>query len=411
MRYLSLPLHVLIFLTCASIFACTSVDAASEKTTAKWTKKLFNALQSNNVPLVIKSIKKGADVNSKNEQKATPLHLAARYCDWMTVHTLLKYKAKINAETGAGETPLHWATDRKDRGQNVSLLLHAGANADTKTNDYATPLNWAAGEGNTEAVALLLKYGSDINTYDKDEMTPLHDAAESGHTETVAVLIKNKANINACDNNGDTPLHLAIKSGHAPTSRALLQYGADIYAKNKQGLTPIQNGKAGKLINLLTVIAALDDQKPRNFTEIEKAMQEKHLSPNEAITYLFHLYHYNQSLFDQLLPNDTYKNNALNHAIRRYNIKIALYLLGSLDPNNTEHRKVIDKAYEGAKREDKTQLALAIKNYQLTVRTLGGTPKNTQQTQLPEEITQHIAQFINFQTVRALKKRNWCAIL
>ena len=104
---------------------------------------------------VIELISKGADVNAKDKDERTPLHLAAQYGHTEIVELLLKKESiDVNAKNKYGQTPLHHA----------------------------------AWEDHTAIVELLLKKKSiDVNAKDEYDQTPLHSAALNGRTE-IAVL-------------------------------------------------------------------------------------------------------------------------------------------------------------------------------------------------------------------------------
>lgn len=67
-------------------------------------------------------------------------------------------------------------------------ILAEGAAVDEQDEQGWTPLNWAAGRGDAEAVALLLDHGADLTMTGRDDRTPLMIARAAGHGEVVDTL-------------------------------------------------------------------------------------------------------------------------------------------------------------------------------------------------------------------------------
>ena len=104
-------------------------------------------------------LQNGAIVDSRNEHKATPLHVAAR-------------SNNIDA---------------------VSLLVEHGANLEARNFKGATPLNNASREGSAEIVAYLIHKGCDVNAQANDGKTPLHNAVYRNRIDVIRMLVLNGA--------------------------------------------------------------------------------------------------------------------------------------------------------------------------------------------------------------------------
>ncbi|MDE2974991.1 MAG: ankyrin repeat domain-containing protein [Gemmatimonadota bacterium] len=134
-----------------------------------------------------------------------------------------------------GNTPLHHAA-MYDNGDNVALLLEAGADVDVRNDRDATSLVWATAHGRTAVAAILLDWGADVNAHDDRNRTPLHHAVRRGDIEAVALLLEAGANVHARDDEGATPL---IWRSRPAVLDLLIGAGADVGARNSSGSTAL----------------------------------------------------------------------------------------------------------------------------------------------------------------------------
>ena len=96
----------------------------------------------------------GTDVNTRDNNKWTPLHYAAYYGHKVVAELLIAEGADVDAKSDDGWTPLHDATSMGHK-EIVELLLAKGANVNAKNNYGNTPLDLASGE----TANLLRKHG------------------------------------------------------------------------------------------------------------------------------------------------------------------------------------------------------------------------------------------------------------
>jgi len=219
----------------------------------------------------------GADANvpSRNNQRSTPLHVAATHGRFEAAQMLLEHNADINARNEDGKTALFLASRYSDRINVIRLLLDRGADVEARSNagsdplhvatwsgrlvaardiGGSTPLHVASWAGRFEAVRILLEYNADIDARHENGRTALHVAAQCcdkpqpDRIHVMQLLLDQGADINARDNEGSTPLHLSsrLKSLLRPTmgaiegTRLLIQHGASIDAENNKGETARQ---------------------------------------------------------------------------------------------------------------------------------------------------------------------------
>jgi len=107
----------------------------------------------------------------------------------------------------------------------------------------ATPLVFAAGEGDIDEVRRLLDAGHDVMERTAAGETPLHVSGIRGAPEVVEALLLAGADPDARTNGGPflkmTPLHWMTHGGHVDGMRLLLEHGANPNLQNVRGETPV----------------------------------------------------------------------------------------------------------------------------------------------------------------------------
>lgn len=162
--------------------------------------------------------------------EAAEIHEAAKNGDIAKLNELLqKDPSLLYVKDEMGKTPLHWATGRTQLEAMRLLLDTYKVDVNVRNDNQGTPLHVAASQANPEGVKILLAHGADINARTKDDGTPLHFAAfkvKPGHLEALKILIENGADVNAKMKNGATPLSLAEMTGNTEAAKILRQHGA-----------------------------------------------------------------------------------------------------------------------------------------------------------------------------------------
>ncbi|SVC67079.1 uncharacterized protein METZ01_LOCUS319933, partial [marine metagenome] len=171
---------------------------------------IHDAAMRGNIEAVKQHIAAGTDVEAKDKDGWTPLHLAASTGRKEVSELLIAKDADVNAKGegrrgGGGMTPLDLAV-KFHKPEIVALLsLHGG-----KTGEELNVLVVAAKKGDIEAVKQHIAAGADVNAKEGGfENTPLIIAASQGHKEIAELLITNGADVNAKDVGGLTPLDWA----------------------------------------------------------------------------------------------------------------------------------------------------------------------------------------------------------
>ena len=196
------------------------------------------------------------EINPKNEEGTTPLHVAARSGQQEIFEYIFQYTRERCPETNAGITPFHLAAQNGHfeicRLIITNRVISNVANKNPRDLFQKTPLHLAAENGFLNICKLIIRNINDKNPEDLMGTTPLHIAAAKGHLSICELIIahvvdKNPKELRECN----TPFHFAALNGHASICR--LPFGHQINGllpKNVYGETPLDWAiKGGKLDN------------------------------------------------------------------------------------------------------------------------------------------------------------------
>ena len=191
------------------------------------------------------------DLQARDRQGNTPLHLAVQVANPVGVATLLEANADLSSLNNRGETPLHVAATT-DNAESLAMLLEAGADIDAGAGTVGTPLlhvlqsrRGSRTEPSGEvAVNALLEAGADFDAADSAGNVPLLASLDPEHPEGFLTdlplrLLALGANPTWRNGEGRTPLHAASAAGRVDVIRALLEAGADPLALTDDGATTL----------------------------------------------------------------------------------------------------------------------------------------------------------------------------
>uniref|UniRef100_A0A8C0K0V3 [histone H3]-lysine(9) N-methyltransferase n=1 Tax=Canis lupus dingo TaxID=286419 RepID=A0A8C0K0V3_CANLU len=183
----------------------------------------------------------GIDPNFKMEHqnKRSPLHAAAEAGHVDICHMLIQAGANIDTCSEDQRTPLMEAAENNHLDA-VKYLIKAGALVDPKDAEGSTCLHLAAKKGHYDVVQYLLSNGQmDVNCQDDGGWTPMIWATEYKHVELVKLLLSKGSDINIRDNEENICLHWAAFSGCVDIAEILLAARCDLHAVNVHGDSPL----------------------------------------------------------------------------------------------------------------------------------------------------------------------------
>jgi ankyrin repeat protein len=187
--------------------------------------ELFTAIRDGDRARVKALLKRGADVNARDEDAATALMHAATDADLPMVNLLLEEGAEVNAASKSGSTALVWALHDVDK---VKLLQKHGAK------DLDAALLVAADiPAGGPVFRLLAEHGANLH-YHEFSFTPLMAASRAGNLTAVRYLLDHGADVRARTKSGYTALYAATSwPGNDAVVQTLLEHGADANAEVK----------------------------------------------------------------------------------------------------------------------------------------------------------------------------------
>jgi ankyrin repeat protein len=165
-----------------------------EATVSPLQPEFFRAAQIGDNAAVKSFLDKGADVNLRGPDGATPVMEASYAGHLETVKLLLQHGADLSAKKKDGASAPTLTAQKE--------LLELFADVSTMVD--------AAREGKNDIVKQMIDKGTPLNALDRSGFTALTEASWNGRTETVKLLLANGADPRIKKADGATPLDLAI---------------------------------------------------------------------------------------------------------------------------------------------------------------------------------------------------------
>ncbi|XP_074187558.1 histone-lysine N-methyltransferase EHMT1 isoform X1 [Rhinolophus sinicus] len=221
--------------------ALIALDSEKPKKLRFHPKQLYFSARQGELQKVLLMLVDGIDPNFKMEHqnKRSPLHAAAEAGHVDICHMLIQAGANIDSCSEDQRTPLMEAAENNHLDA-VKYLIKAGALVDPKDAEGSTCLHLAAKKGHYDVVQYLLSNGQmDVNCQDDGGWTPMIWATEYKHVELVKLLLSKGSDINIRDNEENICLHWAAFSGCVDIAEILLAAKCDLHAVNIHGDSPL----------------------------------------------------------------------------------------------------------------------------------------------------------------------------
>lgn len=224
----------ILLVACASGLVIGCSEKSENKHEASAGVSIFAVAASNDTDELAQLIKSKVDLNQKDADGNTALHIATLNGAKDVATKLIQSGVEIDSLNAKGETPLIVAT-RAGQTEMIRALLRLNASPDLKDEQGYRAITIAAESGNPEVVEALALYS---RQYLDDA---LFVAALKGHSEMINPLTNYGASVySRLDGDGRTPLMLAAQNGHQESVRILMENGANRYSTDEQGMTAAQ---------------------------------------------------------------------------------------------------------------------------------------------------------------------------
>jgi ankyrin repeat protein len=182
------------------------------------------------------------ELEARDSQGRTPLHLAVLRQSKSEVRQLLKRGAPVDTQQNDGSYPLHSAAAHINIGI-AALLLEYSADPNVLNKKGETPFHMA--RRNSRMMELFAMHNGLLSIQDDSGNTPLHLYLQSKQIdyEITAKLLKlESADVNLSNNAGSTPFHILItKPHHYYLGELVMKFidrGVDIFRVTKDGKLP-----------------------------------------------------------------------------------------------------------------------------------------------------------------------------
>ncbi|MDR2070220.1 MAG: ankyrin repeat domain-containing protein [Treponema sp.] len=188
---------------------------------------------------------RGADMFAPNSKGESPVYLTffpgKDYSPGVRVWMLTS--GTLEVRDGLGNTILHYAAQWRIDSY-IPQIIQNGANTEAANATGETPLFVAVKGNSVSTIQALINAGASTANRDSLGNTVLHAAVRWNASSAAEALIIAGADINAHAMNSKTPLHDAVRLGISDVETLLIRYGADTEVRDSDGNTPLMEAVA-----------------------------------------------------------------------------------------------------------------------------------------------------------------------
>ena len=159
----------------------------------------------------------------RDEDGRSLLHAAAHLQNHACLEKLLNSGANVNAKDDNKDTPLHLALRYYKK-------------------------EWSLfGKSAPQCAKILLDRGAEVEGHGARGQTVLHEAASKGNKDTIEFLLRYDVNINMTEDAGNTPLKLALDNEKQDCAVMMMQRGAKLHGSDKSAAS------SGNMVSLIHI--------------------------------------------------------------------------------------------------------------------------------------------------------------
>ncbi|KAK3583377.1 hypothetical protein CHS0354_040339 [Potamilus streckersoni] len=211
-----------------------------------WT-AIHYAAKGGSAPVIEALMQTGLDINSRTNEDAHVLHIAAENDNITIVKYLIENNPSLTLQNDKDRwTAIHYAA-KGGCAPVMEALKQAGLDINSRTNVGAHVLHIAARNNNLMIVIYLIDINLPVMMQsDNDGRTAIHYAAEGGSVPVMETLIQAGLNINARTNNGANVLHIAAGNDNLPIIEyVIIMNPPMILEKDNDGWTALDYADQG----------------------------------------------------------------------------------------------------------------------------------------------------------------------